>query len=177
MGNRAEGADVSTTEFRFPLAPIEGMHLAGLVDELTAVIADSDEALDPGLARLTPSPYPEDAAAAAEFATATRDDLLDRRAADAAVVRRTLEPFIDQEAPGDRSDDHLEVVIRRSEIDAWLRTLTTLRLVIATRLGITADDGDHDPDDPRYGVYDWLAFRLDSLIAIADALDEMPENL
>ena len=55
-------------------------------------------------------------------------------------------------------------------IDAWLRTLTALRLVIANRLGIESDDDTHDPEDPRYGVYDWLGYRLDGLVRAADEL-------
>ncbi|WP_194419702.1 DUF2017 family protein [Microbacterium abyssi] len=172
---------MSVSEIRLSLAPIEGLHLAGLVDQLTDVIAAADDLPDPGVARLTPDPYPEDAEASAEFTTATRDDLLDRRTADAAVVRRALDAFVDDEiADDDESEDdepdHIDVVIRRGELDSWLRTLTALRLVIATRLGITDDDEERDPDDPRFGVFDWLAFRLDGLIAIADGLDDVPED-
>lgn len=159
-------------EIRLRLAPIEGLHLAGLVQHLTEIIAAAEDSPDPGVARLTPNPYPEDAEAAADFTTATRDDLLDRRIADAAVVGRALEMIAD-----DDGADHIDVVIQPNELDSWLRTLTALRLVIATRLGITDDDEDRDPDDPRFGVYDWLAFRLDGLIAIADGLDDVPEDV
>ena len=48
-------------------------------------------------------------------------------------------------------------------VSAWLRTLTSVRLVMATRLGIV-DDDDERPDDPRFGVYDWLGFRLEGLL-------------
>ncbi|HWK78336.1 DUF2017 family protein [Microbacterium sp.] len=172
---------MNVDEISFRMALIEGLHLAGLVDELALVIAAADEAPDPAIDRLTPAPYPDDPAAAAEFATATRDDLLDRRTADAAVVRRALEMFVDpgEDDEGENEDqpDQIEITIRRAEIDAWLRTLTALRLIIATRLGITTADDDHDPDDARFGVYDWLAYRLDSLIAIADALDEIPDDV
>ncbi len=40
---------------------------------------------------------------------------------------------------------------------------------IAERLGIESDD-DHDPDDARFGVYDWLGYRLELVIEAADAL-------
>lgn len=162
----------------FRLARIEADHLSALVGQLAAAITAADETADPAIDRLTPAPYPDDAAASAEFATATRDDLLDRRSADAAVVQRALEPVLDR-GDSDSTDaaaQQLEIPIRRGEIDAWLRTLTSLRLVIATRLGITAADDEHDPEDERFGVYDWLAYRLDGLVAIADALDELPED-
>ena len=45
---------------------------------------------------------------------------------------------------------------------AWLRTLTAVRLVIATRLGITSEE--EQDDDARFGVYNWLGFRLDGLL-------------
>lgn len=163
---------MTSPDLHLPLALIEGRHLANLVDQLTAVIGAADDAPDAAVARLVPDPYPDDPDAASEFAAATRDDILDRRTADAAVVRRALEPFTDA-VPRATDEDHLDVVIRAQEIDSWLRTLTALRLVVATRLGITDDDA-HDPDDARFGVYDWLAFRLEGLIAIADAMDEDP---
>jgi hypothetical protein len=168
---------LNTHEFPLRVALIEAQHLAELVDEFTVVIAAADDAPDPAVARLTPAPYPDDAGASAEFAAATRDDLLDRRTADAAVVRRALDPFVDSEEDALPQDlpEQIDIRIRRGEVDAWLRTLTTLRLIIATRLGITSDD-EHDEDDPRFGVYDWLAYRLDGLVAIADAMDEVPDE-
>ena len=50
---------------------------------------------------------------------------------------------------------------------AWLRTLAAIRLVLASRLGIEVAE-DHDPDDPRFGIYDWLGYRLDGLVAAVD---------
>lgn len=163
---------MTVSDIPFALAPLEGAHLAGLVEEFTQLIIAADDAPDSGIERLTPSPYPEDADAADEFANATRDDLLDRRTADAAVVRRNLEPLLER-AAADPADDGLEpidIMIPATAVDSWLRTLTALRLVIATRLDIT--DEEHDPEDPRFGVFDWLGFRLDGLIALADALDD-----
>jgi len=159
------------------LAVVEGIHLAGLVDEFESILTTQDDAPDPGLTRLTPDPYPEDSDASREFSSATHDDLLDRRRADAVLVRAGLAPFLTTAAEDLAEDDALaprDVEIPVLEIDAWLRTLTALRLVIATRLDITSDDDDHDLEDPRFGIYDWLGFRLDGLIALADAADERP---
>lgn len=160
---------------RLPLAVVEGIHLAGLVEEFTDMLTHFDGEPDPGLTRLTPDPYPEDAEASAEFSAAAHDDLLDRRTADAAVVRNGLTPFLTTAAEDLAEDEALaqrDVVIPAPDVDSWLRTLTALRLVIATRLEITAEDDQHDLEDPRFGVYDWLGFRLDGLIALADAHDE-----
>lgn len=170
-----------TAGIRLSLAAVEGLHLAGLLDEFTSLLQDAIEEADPALDRLTPQAYPGDAAASAEFAAGTRDDLLDRRAADAAVVRHALDDLVEDFASDRAADgsDPREILIPIREIDSWLRTLTALRLVIADRLGITADDAGrqntttspvdaHDPDDPRFGVYDWLGYRLDGLIERAD---------
>lgn len=165
---------MTAPDIRLALAPLEGVHLAGLVEEFTQLIAAADDAHDPGIGRLTPTPYPEDADAADEFASATRDDLLDRRTADAAVVRRDLAPLLERAADESVDDDlePVDVLIPATAIDSWLRTLTALRLVIATRLDVT--DDEHDPDDPRFAIFDWLGFRLDGLISLADALDDEP---
>ena len=44
--------------------------------------------------------------------------------------------------------------------------LAAIRLVLATRLGIRSEE-DHDVDDPRFGIYDWLGYRLDGLVQAA----------
>ncbi|MGF3055427.1 DUF2017 family protein [Microbacterium sp. YY-01] len=154
-----------------PLARLEGVHLANLVDEFLSLLqADTND--DPAVARLAPDPYPDDADASQEFHEASEKMLLERRAADARLVRHALQSFtVDAESLNDDPDAALtprDVVIAADELDAWLRTLTALRLVIASRLGIT-DETDSDPDDPRFGVYDWLGYRLDGLVEAAEA--------
>jgi len=42
-----------------------------------------------------------------------------------------------------------------------------IRLVLASRLGIV-DADDHDEDDPRFGIYDWLGYRLHGLVTAID---------
>jgi hypothetical protein len=58
-------------------------------------------------------------------------------------------------------------------VQAWLRTLTSVRIAVATRLGITDAESaqelsELDDDDPRafmVSVYDWLGFAQETLIA------------
>jgi hypothetical protein len=38
--------------------------------------------------------------------------------------------------------------------------------VLATRLDIQSE-ADHDVEDPRFGVYEWLGYRLDGLVQAA----------
>lgn len=153
---------------------IEAFHLARLVDDFVELVTDSRDIADPAVDRLTPTPYPEDSDAAAEFSVATRDDLLDRRLTDARVVRSalgTLPPDSDA-LTEDTALTTREVFVSIESIDAWLRTLTAIRLVIAIRLGITSDE---DPGgDDRHGIYDWLGYRLDLLIHAADEAEGLP---
>ncbi|WP_243225480.1 DUF2017 family protein [Microbacterium sp. CIAB417] len=153
---------------RISLAAIEGHHLARLVDEFARLLSAeaTEDAADPALARLAPDAYPEDAEASLAFTAATQDDLLDRRASDAAVVRAALTGFT-VEPDGGGAHAPQEIEIPDAEIDAWLRTLTALRLVLAARLGIIVED-DLPEEDPRRGVYDWLGYRLETLIQAAD---------
>ncbi|MHC9045781.1 DUF2017 family protein [Microbacterium saperdae] len=159
---------MTTTTLVIPLAYLEGVHLAQLVEDFAELVGADRDVQDPAIVRLTPSPYPEDREASDSFAASTREDLLDRRLLDAQTVRNALGAF---RADGDLSEEEAlaahDVVIRDTDVDAWMRTLTALRLVIATRLGIVSDD-DHDAEDDRYGIYDWLGYRLETVIQAAD---------
>ena len=149
-----------------PIEQIEVRHLAELVDQFLQLLRDTEIGQDAALDLLTPDVYPDDAVASAEFADATRADLLHRRVADARAVRACLSALAEST---DSSPDELR--LRPADVDPWLRTLAALRLVIASRLGIDVD-GAHDPEDPRFGGFDWLGYRLDLLVEAADDLDE-----
>lgn len=148
----------------FSLPAVEGRYLHDLVEEFAQVVAASDD--DPGVARLTPDIYPGDPDASATFRGLMHDDLLNRRRHDARVVLAALQPFADDtHATGSQ-----DVTVADGDLDAWLRTLSALRLIMADRLGIATSD-DHDPDDLRFGVYDWVGYRLDLLVQLADERD------
>ena len=59
---------------------------------------------------------------------------------------------------------------------AWMRTLNDLRLVVGTRLDVSEDETEVDPDDPDahlYAVYDYLGFLVDRLVvALTQTLPE-----
>ncbi|MFC4139272.1 MULTISPECIES: DUF2017 family protein [unclassified Microbacterium] len=154
-----------------PLAVIEGQHLIALIDEFLLLVDAPERDADAALRRLTPMAYPDDEEASQEYAALTRADLLDRRAEEAALVRADLAAF-DREEGLNRRDAMRprDALITGDHLDAWLRTLTALRLVLATRIGIENADA-HDPEDERYGVYDWLGYRLEGLIQAADERD------
>lgn len=153
------------------ITAIEELHLAKLVDDFLELLSTSRGIGDPAVDRLTPNPYPDDPDSAAGFAESTRGDLLDRRLNDARRMRHSLQEF-DEGADDLAEADALqtrELFIPADELDAWLRTLTAIRLVIANRLGITSDE--QTGTDGRHDVYDWLGYRLELLIQAADEAD------
>ena len=96
------------------------------------------------------------------------DTMINRRIIDQAL-RATK-----QEVTAAEIDQEIDSVARRFGIgrEAWLRTLTSVRLAVATRLGITdaesADELDQlDGSDPRsymVSVYDWLGFAQETMV-------------
>lgn len=154
------------------MAVIEGHQLVQLLDDLIDLLGVDRDPSDTAIERLTPSAYPDDDEAARAFRSATADDLIDRRRTDAVTVRTTIASSLPgaKAAPEEDAFAQIDVMATSSDLDAWMRTLTALRLVIAERLGIESDD-EHDPDDPRYGVYDWLGYRLELVVQAADRLD------
>lgn len=150
------------------LARIEGAHLADLVNQFDRLLAESDVVGDPALRRLVPDAY-ADPEAAREFRSLTERELLARRSEDATVVLASLAAI--GELPEDPEDPRLveavELRLDPDEARAWLRTLSAVRLVLATRLDIS-DEDDHHPEDPRFGIYDWLGYRLDGLVRAVD---------
>lgn len=155
------------------VARLEAAHLAGLVGQFAELLRESapDDG-DPAIARLVPSAYADDEDAAQEFRALTQADLLGRRGSDAGLVLASLQHAA--QIPEDPDDpallEEVEITLDPETAQAWLRTLAAVRLVLATRLGVVEED-DHEHDDPRFGVYDWIGYRLDGLVAALDRAD------
>jgi len=153
------------------LTRMEAAHLAGLVNQFAELLdASGPSSTDPAIARLVPDAYADDTEAAQEFRDLTERDLLDRRRRDAEVVLESLHDPATLPGDAEPGDDALiELVDVRLDPDllqAWLRCLAAIRLVLATRLEIRTEE-DHDVGDPRFGVYEWLGYRLDGLVNAA----------
>ncbi len=149
------------------LSALEVAHLTSLVEQLSALVTEQESAPDdPAIARLVPDAY-ADPAAAREFRDLTAGDLLQRRAADAGIVLATLlrdgAPLRPEELDARGAEEAVTIPLDGERLSAWLRTLTALRLVLAARLGIHTE-ADGDVDDPRWGVYEWLGYRLEGLL-------------
>ena len=123
---------------------------------------------DPALLRLLPDAHPEDPEASAEFRRLTERSLRDAKVRDAVVVLGHLSAFEEE------GGEDLEFEIARDDVRSWLRCLTDLRLTLAERLGITANDESYwqslEPGDeklPVYEIYQWLSYLLESLLDAA----------
>lgn len=109
--------------------------------------------------RLLPSAYPDDAEAAREFRRFTESELVERKLRNAGDVVASLEAWP-------------VVELNQPTALAWLTTLTDIRIVLATHLGIETDDdeGDASTDEGAItrDVYDWLGGVQGSLVWAVD---------
>lgn len=131
-----------------------------LIDLLTQTDAGPDAAADPALPRdpalerILPDAYQDDSEAAAEFRRFTEDDLVALKTGNALTIARAAA------ASG-------VVVLTEPEVLPWLRAITDLRLALATRLGIEADN-DEGSDEPALApakaAYWWLGELQERLI-------------
>lgn len=125
---------------------------------------------DPVLARLFPTAYPEDEAAAGEFRRFTEGTLRDGKARAAVMVIDMLE---DAGLPAELEEDGLWVDVELSapEARSWMRSFTDVRLALATRLGIEEGDEPYwdalPGDDPRshvHDIYEWVGYLQETLV-------------
>ena len=137
---------------RLRLEPVEVSVLTALLTELGATLIGENDA-DPVVRRLYPSAYPDDVAAEAEYRAITETELRTERLDRAAACVAELAPEIDLTDPADAT--------------RWIQVLNDLRLVLGTRLAVTEDDPDFDPDDPGEQarlVYHWLTGVQDAVV-------------
>lgn len=150
------------TEAVVQITRIEAANLAELLRQFRELLEATPTA-DPALARLAPDAYPDDAEASRQFHDLTASELLGRRDADAQTVLSSLGAGADVPRTDTEAAEELTLSLSADQLDAWLRALAALRLVLASRLGVSSED-DHDESDPRFAVYDWLGYRLELLV-------------
>ena len=124
---------------------------------------------DPVLARLFPTAY-SDEEAAAEFRRFTEGTLRDGKAAGAATVIDELE---EAGLPAELGEDKvvIDVELDRPSAEVWLKTLTDLRLALATRLEVQQDDeafwaalAEEDPRSQAHDIYEWIGALQETLV-------------
>jgi len=160
------------------LEPIEASLLAQCAHELLELLGEAEEISDdplaamvgllsgpieapddPALARLLPDAYGDDPEAAKDFRRYTEPDLRAGKRATATTALAQLAPLV--ETGG-------KLLLDRDQAAAWLGWLNDIRLVLGTRLDVTEDMEELDPDDPRepaLQVYGWLGWVQESLLA------------
>ena len=122
---------------------------------------------DPVLKRLLPDAYRDDPEDAAEFRRFTEASLTSTKVDNAEAIIASL-------AGGGLdglSDEPVEVELDPAAVQAWLRSLTDIRLSLAVRLGIETDEDamllekSSDPAVVAMGeLYDWLGYVQESLV-------------
>jgi hypothetical protein len=128
---------------------------------------------DPVLRRLLPDAYGDDAEESAEFRRFTERSLTSAKVENAERLIASLEAGgLDDE---EEMDTVVEVELDPADVQAWLRSLTDIRLSIAVRLGIDSEDDQlalSESDDPAVStmvdVYDWLGYVQETLVGALD---------
>ncbi len=124
---------------------------------------------DPVLQRLLPDAYRDSEEDSAEFRRFTESALTSSKVANAEMVLESLVAggldVTDESAPA------VEVELGPDEVQAWLRSLTDIRLSLAVRLGIETEedamllDKSTDPAMVAMGeLYDWLGYVQETLV-------------
>jgi hypothetical protein len=134
--------------------------LRGLAAEHAARLEDDADA--PDFVRLFPPAYAESPEDEREYRSLMRDDLLGAKRAALHTFAQTL----DRDA------------LSGEELDAWLRVLNDLRLVLGTRLDVSettfADGLDpRDPQAPELALYGYLSWLQEQ--AVETASTALPE--
>ena len=143
--------------------PGDGLPTDAELAALTGLSGDEgapERPQDPALARLLPDAYRDDAEAADEFRRLTESSL--RREKVAAAERMLA--ALPEDGPG-------EVRLDLETAETWLSTLNDVRLALGTRLEVTEEMHEPDPDDPdapAYVVYLWLTELQGVLLEVSD---------
>jgi hypothetical protein len=141
------------------------------LEDLVAMDAPRQAPSDPALLRLFPDAYRDDPETAAEFRRFTELSLRRSKIETAEVVVATIGDLDLQTA----AEETLEFELTPEQARAWMRCLTDLRLTLAARLGVTANDDEEawlslpedDPREPLYRIYGWLGYQLETLLEAA----------
>lgn len=133
------------------LAPEELGLLSGLPDELRAVFSAPEQ--DAAAQRLFPQAQLEPSEEEAEeWRAMVHPDLLRQRLDALELVTSSF-------ARATENKEWREIALTPDDVQAWLGVLNDTRLVLGTRLGVTEDEHDIDPEAPearQYAIYYWL---------------------
>jgi hypothetical protein len=128
---------------------------ADILDELK-------DTADPGMRRLFPPAYEKEPELEQEFASLTRDELLERKRNGALAVIASID--------GGKTKRGLwSARLDEETSQSWLGLINDARLILGTRLNVT-DDEPHEPlppdhpDAPSHNIYIYLSALEWSLV-------------
>lgn len=147
-GQRVERKRDGTFVLHLPEAERELLRSLG--DQLRSLLNDGT---DPGLRRLTPPAYVDDADAQGEYQRLTADDLARGRLHNVEVLEAALDARR----------------LTEDQLVAMMGSINDIRLVIGTNIDVseetTIDDfADDDPHRSVYAVYTYLSLMLEQII-------------
>jgi hypothetical protein len=128
-----------------------------LLGELAAQLRElllADE--DPNLRRLYPTAHADDARLDREYQSLVHGSLVEGRLAALDVLESTIDAQI----------------LTEEQLGCWMGAVNDLRLVLGTRLDVSEDDHDIDPespDGPALVVYSYLGWLLEEIVAAMSA--------
>lgn len=134
--------------------------------EVNSCYQVTDRHNDPVLQRMFPVAYPNDAEAAFDFHRFTQPMLCDEK------ISKGIDVLTDLNAAAQDG----RCCFAAKNLDAWLTTLTNLRLSLAVRLEIEdADDAEELANLPEYhpralvfSVYEWIGWVQESLLVAVE---------
>lgn len=136
-----------------------------LVDALS--IGPGQPPEDPVLLRLLPDAYRDDPEDATEFRRFTEASLTSSKVENAQRMIDVLTVDV-----GDPVGEPIEVELDADTAQAWLRSLTDIRLSLAVRLGIETEEDQallaastDEAELAMLGVYEWLGWVQETLVS------------
>jgi len=126
------------------------------------VLHELDETADPGLKRLFPPAYTDDAPADEEFQGLTRDDLIARKRGTAKAVLQSIDT-------GKSKRGSWSARLDEETANAWLALVNDARLILGTRLDVTEEMepeplASSDPQAHQYNLYLYLGALESELV-------------
>ena len=139
--------------FVVSLSDQERRVLLDLAQELRDLLTQGDVDADPGLRRLYPPAFVDDAKRSAEFEQMVHEDLAAQRLAAVEDMQEVVEA---------REATH-------EQVTGWLSAVNDLRLVLGTRLEVTEETTDKDfAGDAKaaqvFGLYGWLSYLEERIV-------------
>ena len=155
--NKGPVTRIDITTYSLNIDASDRTTLNALLDQLRDVLMN-DSSSDIAR-RLFPAAYHQDEQHEQEYQRLMRDELLSSRLASLSLTSSILE----REATGN------SIVLTADELDALMRSINSLRLVLGTLLDVDEDEFEAhlDEDDPSYGqyqLYSYLGWLLDWIV-------------